>query len=155
MNICICRRPSQPKGAKTVNMSLSAINRWHRMHVKTGNLKDRFPKRSFKKLDPDKLRAYMQEHPDACLKETGEAFNCSDTGILKAFRRLGITRKKTKPYREPKAEKIAEYLSEIIRIPAEQIAYVDETGIDTRLHREGGWSEGGKLFIGKVHGRKY
>lgn len=40
-------------------------------------------------------------------------------------------------------------------IPTEQIAYVDETGIDTCLYREYGWSRRGKPVMGTVFGRKF
>jgi len=50
---------------------------------------------------------------------------------------------------------VAEYLDQIKNIPIEQIAYVDETGIDTYLAREYGWSMRGKPLIGMVSGRKY
>lgn len=76
------------------HISLSAINRWHQLHVKTGKLEDKKPCRRFKKLNPEMLRAYVSEHPDAYLKEIGEAFGCSDTAVLNALRRLGFTRKK-------------------------------------------------------------
>ena len=39
-------------------------------------------------------------------------------------------------------------------LPAE-IAYVDETGIDTYLNREYGWSERGEPIMGLVSGRKF
>jgi len=44
---------------------------------------------------------------DAYLKEIGKAIGCSDTAVQKAFKRLGITRKK---YRGPRLEQAAKYL---------------------------------------------
>ena len=64
------------------------------MYKQTGELKDQPLHRTFKKLDPEKLTAYVSEHPDAYLKEIGEAFDCSGTAVRKAFKRHGITRKK-------------------------------------------------------------
>jgi len=46
-------------------------------------------------------------------------------------------------------------MAQIKGIPADQIAYVDETGIDTCLYREYGWSERGKPLMGTVSGRKF
>jgi len=46
-------------------------------------------------------------------------------------------------------------LEQIRDIPVNQIAYVDETGIDTYLSREYGWSERGKPLMGLVSGRKF
>ena len=85
---------SQREAQEVFGIGLSAVNRWHQKYQKTGDLKDKPPCRPFKKLDPEKLSAYLNEHPDAYLKEIGEAFDCSDIAVIKAFRRLGITRKK-------------------------------------------------------------
>lgn len=46
------------------------------------------------KIDGDALRAYIREHPDSYLHEIASYFKVSDVGILKACRRLGISRKK-------------------------------------------------------------
>ena len=49
-------------------------------YKKTGEVKDNPPRRkTFKKLDLEKLKTYVKEHPDAYLKEIGEAFGCSYT----------------------------------------------------------------------------
>jgi len=80
---------------ETFRISMTAISSWRQKYIKTGEVKDDPPRRkAFKKLDPEKLRAYVQEHPDAYLKEIGEAFECTDMAVHKAFKRLGITRKK-------------------------------------------------------------
>ena len=65
------------------------------------------------------------------------------------------SKKKAKRYSEQKPEKVAEYKAVIADIPKENIAYVDETGIDTYLYREYGWSLRGEPLIGLVSGRKY
>ena len=70
-------------------------------------------------------------------------------------RRLGITRIKTKRYREQKPEPVTEYLSAIQDTPASQIAYVDETGISCCLDREYRWSERGMSLMDVVRGRKF
>ena len=85
---------SQREAQEVYQIGLSAINRWHQRYVKTGKLEDKKPCRSHKKLDPVKLEDYVRKHPDAYLKEIGEAFGCSETSVRRAFRRLGITRKK-------------------------------------------------------------
>ena len=76
-------------------ISTTAINSWRQKYKETGECRDTAPPpRKPKKLDPEELKAYVEEHPDAYLKEIGEAFGCSDTAVRKAFKRLGITRKK-------------------------------------------------------------
>jgi len=41
------------------------------------------------------------------------------------------------------------------KLPVEQIAYVDETGIDSYLYREHGFSKCGKKIFAAVSGKKY
>lgn len=84
---------TQREARETFRISLTAINSWRKKY-KAGDLSNKLPSRRFRKLDPEKLKSYVLEHPDAYLKEIGEAFGCSDTAVFKAFRRLGITRKK-------------------------------------------------------------
>lgn len=80
---------------ETFKVSMTAISSWRQKYKETGEVKDAPPRRkAFKKLDLEKLKAYVKKYPDAYLKEIGEVFGCSDTAVLKAFRRLGITRKK-------------------------------------------------------------
>ena len=50
--------------------------------------------RSFKKIDPEKLKAYIAEHPDDTQQEVATVFGCCNQAISQAYRRLGITRKK-------------------------------------------------------------
>ncbi len=59
-----------------------------------GNLKAKIPKRSFKKIDPEKLKAYVKEHPYAYQNEMAKEFKCMPEAIRKALKRLKITRKK-------------------------------------------------------------
>jgi len=50
--------------------------------------------RGFRKIDPEKLKAYVEEHPDAYQSEMAEAFGCSESGIRDALRWCKITIKK-------------------------------------------------------------
>lgn len=79
---------------KVFKISTTAISRWRKKYKETGEVKDAPPRRTFKKLEPEKLKGYVEKHPDAYLKEIGEVFGCSDTAVRKALKRLGITRKK-------------------------------------------------------------
>ncbi len=53
--------------------------------------------RRFRKIDPEKLKTYVAEHPDAYQSEMAEVFGCSESGIRDALRRHKITRKKRLP----------------------------------------------------------
>ena len=65
--------------------------------------------RSFKKIAPEKLRAFVKKYPDAYLREIAEAFKC-DTKSIEAP-------KNNARYYEQDAEKVNEYLEKIKDIP--------------------------------------
>lgn len=75
-------------------IAISTIRGWEMRLAETGTLAPIVVKRTHKKIDPEKLKKYVQENPDAYLREMAEEFSCSDTAICKALRRLHITRKK-------------------------------------------------------------
>ena len=88
------RGNSQRSAAKVFGLHLTTINVWHTKYERTGSLKNKPPERKPKKIDPEKLKEYISNKPDAYLTEIGEAFNCNESAIRKALKRLGITRKK-------------------------------------------------------------
>ena len=94
---------SQRSAAKVFGIHQETVNQWHQQYKKTGSLEKKPSIRKFKKIDPEKLKTYIAGHSDAYLNEIGEAFGCSDTAILKAFKRLGITRKKRQRVIESKS----------------------------------------------------
>jgi transposase len=47
-----------------------------------------------RKVDPKKLKAYVEKHPDHTLREMAEAFDCSIPAIDSWLKKLKITRKK-------------------------------------------------------------
>jgi len=79
---------------KIFNVSESSVQRWVTQYEATGNVSDKPLKRSFKKIDPAKLRTYVKEHPDDTQQEIADAFGCCNQAVSKALKRLKITRKK-------------------------------------------------------------
>ncbi len=75
-------------------VSISTIRAWEKQLRESGNLKAKTPNRPFKKIDPEKLKAYVEKHPDAYQNEMAKEFNCTPEAIRKALKRLKITRKK-------------------------------------------------------------
>ena len=75
-------------------VSISAIRKWEQLLEETGDLEKKELHRSFRKIDPEKLKSYVAEHPDAYQSEMAEVFGCSESGIRDALRRYKITRKK-------------------------------------------------------------
>jgi transposase len=78
----------------TFKVSISTVRSWEQLNKEQGTPAKRKLHRSFKKLDPEKLKTYVENHPDAYQAEIAEAFGCTESAIRKAFKRLGITRKK-------------------------------------------------------------
>ena len=90
---------------QTFKVSRSTIQIWEKRLKETGDLGKKELHRSFRKIDPEKLRAYVSEHPDAYQSEMAEAFGCSESGIRDALRRNKITRKKDDPLPGAKSAK--------------------------------------------------
>ena len=82
------------KTSKVFKVAINTIRNWERQLKTEGHLQKHTFVRTFKKIDPEKLRAYIRENPDAYLREIAEAFQCCQTAIRKALKRLKITRKK-------------------------------------------------------------
>jgi len=57
----------------------------------TGDLSNKPLHRGFKKIDPEKLKTYVAEHPDDTQEEVSVVFGCCPQAISKAYKRLGIT----------------------------------------------------------------
>ena len=79
---------------QTFKVSRSTIQIWEKQLKETGDLGKKELHRSFRKIDPEKLKTYVAEHPDAYQSEMAKAFGCSESGIRDALRRYKITRKK-------------------------------------------------------------
>ena len=108
---------TQEEANKELGVSVSSITKWRRMLRETGNLEDKEPQRKPRKLHDAELKAYIAANPDAYFTEIAEHFKCSDEGVRKACKRLGITRKrKTKLYKERDEEKRQEFINEIKEI---------------------------------------
>jgi len=82
------------EAADAFGIALGSVNNWKQKFVRTGGLEDAPRRAWFRKLDPEKLMAHVAAHPDAYLKEMGEAFGCNESAVRKAFAKLKITRGK-------------------------------------------------------------
>jgi len=72
----------------------TTIMEWKRLKKETGSLDAKQRSYTPTKLDPVRLMTYVSENPDKYLREIGEEFECNESAVRKAFKRLGITRKK-------------------------------------------------------------
>ena len=75
-------------------VSKTTIREWEKQLKETGNLEKKELHRGSRKIDPEELKAYVAEHPDAYQSEMAEVFQCSESGIRYALKRHKITRKK-------------------------------------------------------------
>ena len=82
------------KTHEVFNVSISTIRTWEKQWKEKGTLAPAPVVRRYKKIEPQRLKTYVREHPDAYPKEIALEFNCCETAVRKAFKRLGITRKK-------------------------------------------------------------
>ena len=90
---------------QTFKVSISTIQSWEKQLKERGDLGKKELHRGFRKIDPEKLKAYVAEHPDAYQSEMAEALGCSESGIRDALRRNKITRKKRQPFTRSRTSK--------------------------------------------------
>lgn len=77
------------------SIGTTTIKNWKRLKSTTGQLAGSGRPPTPYKIDSDKLRAYVKEHPDAFLNEIAHHFNVTSPAIHAALKRLKITRKKS------------------------------------------------------------
>ena len=80
--------------AEIFQVAKCTISEWKKRKKETGNLNNKPLKRKFKKIDPEKLKTYVKDHPDAIQQEMADEFGCCNQAISKALNRNNITRKK-------------------------------------------------------------
>jgi len=85
---------SKAETAAVFGIGTTTLQRWKTQLDETGSLAPKKRKETWRKIDPEKLRKYVSEHPDAYQHEIAAAFGVRLYAIQKALKRLGITRKK-------------------------------------------------------------
>ena len=85
---------SQEKASVIFSVGTSTITRWLVLLSETGSLEKRPLNRTAPKFESEKLNAYMEENPDALLKDVADHFGGSITGAFHALKREKITLKK-------------------------------------------------------------
>jgi transposase len=82
--------------ASVFKVGTTTLQTWKSKLKETGTLEPMKRSGTWRKIEPKKLKEYLKQHPDAYLKEIAEEFSCSDVAVLKALRRLKISRKKNR-----------------------------------------------------------
>ena len=80
--------------AATFKVSTTTLQRWKSKLNETGTLAPEKRKETWRKIEPEKLSKYVDEHPDAYQHEIAAAFGVRLYAIQKALKRLKMTRKK-------------------------------------------------------------
>ena len=85
---------TQEATSKLFGIGTTTIKEWKKRSETGEGLEARIRRRQPKKIDPEKLRAYVAANPDAYEYEIAAEFGCVRSAVQKALKRLGITRKK-------------------------------------------------------------
>ena len=72
----------------------TTIKEWKKLQKETGKLENRPLERKPPKLCPVRLKAYIIENPDSYQDEIAKVFNCTQSAVSYALKRLKLTRKK-------------------------------------------------------------
>jgi transposase len=80
--------------SKLLAIGYSTVHRWKTRHEK-GQLAAQYPQRGQAyKIDEEKLKAYVSEHPDTYAEEIAVAIGSKRGTVESALKRLNITREK-------------------------------------------------------------
>jgi len=85
---------TQEKASVVFKVGTSTIKRWLTLLSETGGLQKRPLERTARKFEPEKLNAYVEENPDALLKDIAAHFGGTISGAADALKREKITYKK-------------------------------------------------------------
>lgn len=87
---------TRQRAADLFQVGLNSIYRWQRLRKAGQSLAAKVRAATPRKLDYEKLKAYVKANTDATLVEYAQEFQVSATAIFNAFRKLGVTRKKSR-----------------------------------------------------------
>ena len=88
---------SNVEASKVFGITPRTLLNWIKLK-KQDNLAPKQRKRRPSKIDSEKLKSYIKEHPDAYLKEMAEIFGATASAVFYACKRLKITLKKRPPF---------------------------------------------------------
>lgn len=114
------------------------------------------------KIPLAELQAFVAEHSDATLSEMkqGCGLSVSLTGIWKALKRLGLSRKKkvvhaSEQDRPDVQKKRRQWKKTSQKLPVKRLIFIDETGISTQMDRDYARSPVGERVVGTVPEKHY
>ena len=155
--LAYCEKTGSITEASVVfDISRNTIYQWLKLMETTGELHHQVKGTKPRKIDREKLKNYLEAHPDAFLTEIASEFGCHPTAYSLRSQSYGIySKKKSCTYYEQDPEKVNEFLKEFNNLSHQTPVYIDETGFETYFHREYGRSLKGQLITGQVSGRRF
>jgi transposase len=85
---------TQEEVRKMFGLGVNTITQWKKLRAERGSLENRPLERKHKKVDPEKLRNYLEQNPESFDYEAGAEFGCSGEALRQARNKHRITRKK-------------------------------------------------------------
>ena len=108
-----------------------------------------------RKIPLEELKAFVEAHPDAFLREIAVHFDCAVPSVWTALKQIHITLKKMTSFKEQDSEKVAEFLDILDNLKDLPVVYIDETGIDRYLYRPYARAPRGEKVYEKISGRRF
>ena len=139
--------------AKVFDVGVRTLFTWGKERREQGHLdrKKRVVKK--RKIPLDELKAFVEAHPDAFLREIAAHFDCAVPSVWAALKQIHVTLKKTTSFKEQNPEKVAEFLDILNSLKDLLVVYIDETGIDRYLYRPYARAPRGEKVYEKISGR--
>lgn len=98
------------KASQLFKVGIATVYRWIARKTRSGNIEPS-PKKAYKKkIDDQKLIAYVEKNPDHFLIEIATHFNTTLQAIFYALQRLKITRKKRPRFTGKETKKLGQSL---------------------------------------------
>jgi len=144
---------SKAEAARRFDLARSSVYRYL-VAAKQGALTPKTSWGHWRKLDPQKLKGHVHQHPDATLKELQQVFGVSHHAIWVRLGQLGFTLKKLIKYRERNEVQRWLFRRELERLADRPVFYLDECGVDHRLYREYGRALRGERIYEAVAGKR-
>ena len=108
-----------------------------------------------RKISLEELKAFVEAHQDAFLREIAAHFDCAVPPVWVALKQIKVTLKKTTSFKEQNPEKVAEFLDILDNLKDLPIVYIDETGIDLYFYRPYARAPRGEKVYEKISERRF
>jgi len=145
---------SKAEAARRFNVCRMTAHRYvNAQH--TGGLSPKPQGGSKPRLDSGRLRREVQRHPDATPQEYGKTFGVSHVAVWHRLRQLAITLKKKRiAYRERDEVQRWLFRREMESLAGRPVFFLDESGVDHRLHKAYARAPRGEAVYASVHGAR-